>query len=163
MIEKWKCLTLFTNSKGFLHYLKSIDNKTQTLNVIMIYFFHFFFHVNDIKEALNVFKYQTSVNLYPSLLIYRPTGTLFFSTIKWQSQFQYKYVGYFRVAVLPLWQSKSINVYKRQPPNKSYYFWHKNTFSILNNIHIQNQQAIWFHYFLCYICFISLIFSIWYQ
>lgn len=83
MIEKLRCLTLNTNSKGFLHYLKSIDNKTQTLNVIMIYFFHFF-HVNDIKEASNVhvFKYQTSVNLYPSLLIYRPTGTLFFSTIK---------------------------------------------------------------------------------
>lgn len=42
MIEKLRCLSLNTNSKGFLHYLKSIDNKTQTLNVLMINIFRFF-------------------------------------------------------------------------------------------------------------------------
>lgn len=42
IIKKLKYLTLNTNNKKFLHYLKSINNKTQTLNIIIIYFFHFF-------------------------------------------------------------------------------------------------------------------------
>lgn len=138
-IIKLRCLTLNTNSKGFLHYLKSIDNKTQTLNVIMIYFFRFFMLM--ISKRHWMYLHTKHLWILTQVYLYIDLPVLY-SFEPWQSPFQYKYVGYFRVAVLPLWQSKSINVYKRQPPNKSYYFWHKNTFSILYNIHIQSRQEV---------------------